>query len=752
MPHATLKLIPGVDRNRTEALNEAAIWDCNLIRFVPDRQGQGLPQKLGGWQKLFNTPMTAIVRALHAWADTNSNSYLAIGTASSISASRNSGQSADISPQYYDFDVAVSATTTSGSSSVTIIDTGSNVSSYDSIYISTPISVGGIVISGFYPCIQDTASPANTYRIISKNVIGSPAPATSSVTNGGAVPSFSATSGSLTITVTMANHGYSVGSTFAVLVPTSVGGVTLSGNFIVTTVPTAGTFTITAPSSPTSTQTVSMNGGLARITYYVGQVASPASGYGSSGYGYGGYGIGVLFAGGRQVSGVNVTTSSGICTAIIPGGTLVVPAGSRVIISSVTYTVISGGPGVFTFAGSLAGTGLTVTVSKWGFVMPDTSSTNDWSLDNWGEYLIASPHNGEIFYWNPGASDHLVVVPNAPLINEGAFISMPELQIVAFGSTFTGVQDPLLVRWCDIADLTDWVGTVTNQAGSFRIPKGSKIIGGMQGPQQGLLWTDIGLWSMQYVNQPLIYSFNEIGTGCGLVGRKAMGTLAGAVYWMSQSQFFYLSGGGVQVLNCPIWDIIFQNIDKTYLENVRCAPNSRFNEIAWYFPTIGSNGIPTHYVKYNTVLSQWDFGTLTRTAWIDQSIFGPPIGAGADFAIYQHEVGENDGDNAMDSYFQTGYFTLQEGDLKTFLDQLWPDMKWGSGSSEDAIVGVSFYTADYPGDTPKVSAMTGITKATQFLSPRIRARLVSIRVSSNEKNIFWRLGGIRYRFQPDGKF
>ena len=258
---------------------------------------------------------------------------------------------------------------------------------------------------------------------------------------------------------------------------------------------------------------------------------------------------------------------------------------------------------------------------------------------------------------------------------------------------------------------------------------------------------------MQYVNQPLIYSFNEVASGCGLVGRKATGTLAGEVYWMSQSQFFKLSGNGVEPVQCPIWDVIFQDIDTDYWENVRCAPNSRFGEIAWYYPTTNSNGVPTKYVKYNALLNQWDFGELTRTAWIDQSVNGPPIGAGGDLNIYQHETQNNADGGVMNSWFQTGYFTIQEGDLKTFLDQVWPDMKWGFyDHSPTASVTITFYTADYPGDTPKAYSYT-VTQGTQFVTPRFRARLVSIKVESNDSaDAFWRLGNLRYRFQPDGKF
>jgi hypothetical protein len=842
MPHASLKLIPGVDQNRTPALNEAAISESNLIRFMPDQQGQALPQKLGGWTQFIQTTQWDTVRALHAWSDTNTHKYLGIGADTSLQASESGNTAVNISPQYYTGNIPVSFTTTVGSAEVVITDTASNMTSYDSIYLETQVSVGGLVLSGFYTCQENGA---NTYSVFAKNVIGISTPATAAVTNGGAVPTFKTTisPSTPTVTVTLADHGYSVGSTFPILVATDIGGVTLYGNYIVTSVLSTSTFTIAASSAPTNVFTITsatwlasvatiglnslttipvgtsvvvagmtpsgyngtytvtassagsfsyakaanpgtatvfgtataaaatfaMNGGKARITYFIGQQATtPPVGYGTGGYGDGGYGTGVVFSGnGRVYTGASIVGNGTTATVTLSTNVYVTPRTVIAITGSTnfngTYTVISAVAGtststfVISSTAAFTNTGVTVSVSKWGFEMPVISEP-DWALDNWGEYLIASPHYGEIFYWNPSdTSGHAAVVPNAPLVNEGFFVAMPERQIIAYGSTFTGFQDPLLVRWCDVGNFTNWVGTVTNQAGSFRIPKGSKIVGGLQGPQQGLLWTDLGLWSMQYINLPLVYSFNEIASGCGLVGRKAAGTLAGTVYWMSQSQFFKLSGAGVEPIQCSIWDVVFQDIDTDYWENVVCAPNSRFGEVAWYYPSklnIGTSleGVATNYVKYNVLLGQWDYGTLSRTAWIDQGVNGPPIGAGGDYNIYQHETSNNANGTAMNSFFTTGYFAVEEGDLKTFLDQVWPDMKWGFyDGTQNATVTITFYTADYPGDTPREYSFT-VTQGTQFVTPRFRARLVAIKIESNDLNSFWRLGNIRYRYQPDGKF
>lgn len=759
MPHAALKLIPGVDQNRTPALNEAAISQSNLIRFVPDRNGLALPQKLGGWTRYYEQPMTAIVRALWAWADTNDGRYLGIGTEDGVYSLKN-GELGNRSPQFYLASPTLAFTTTSGTNKVEIDDTGSNVSSYDSIYLATHVSVGGLILFGFYTCETSTA---NRYNIYATNIIGLPTNATSTVAAGGTVASFTTTSGASEITVTLANHGFSVGNTFPVLVATAVGGVTLYGNYIIRQILTANTFTINAANKATSGATVSINGGRPQITYYVGQSTLPSGGgYGAGGYGAGGYGSGVTASGGRSFA-TTAASCVGTTATVSFSGYYTIPVGSQITIAGVTpsgyngsWTVTASTTGAtstvsFTVPSTLTAQTVagTITVSLWDF-----GTATDWTLDNWGEYLIANPAQGEIYYWNPtDGGTYASVVPNAPKINEGCFVAMPERQIIAYGSTFTGIQDPLLVRWCDIGNFTRWVATVSNQAGSFRIPKGSKIVGGLQGPQQGLLWTDLGIWSMQYVNLPLVWSFNEIGTGCGLIGRKAAASMNGVIYWMSQSQFFVLAGGGVEPVPCPIWDVIFQDIDMTQADKIRCAPNARFGEVAWYYPTTGSGGVPTKYVKFNTQLGVWDYGTLTRTAWIDQSVLGAPIGAGGDNLIFQHETSPDADGQAMNASLQTGYFALADGDNLTFLDQLWPDMKWGYyNGTQNANVKITFLVADYPGQTPTTHGPFTVTQASTYVTPRLRGRLVAIRVESDDVGSFWRLGNIRYRLQPDGKF
>jgi hypothetical protein len=702
MPHATLKLIPGVDQNRTPALNEAALSESQLIRFVQDRQGLGLPQKLGGWTRYYPNALAAIPRAMLAWQDTNGEKYLAVGCETAPNIANlgapiyviNDGLAKNLTPQVERSNVAVDVTTTTSSNAVVITDAGSNITNYDSVFVLTHISVGGIIIFGFYRTYQVSA---NTYEIYLLDTLGNPLIPLSAVSNGGAVAEFDTTSGSSVVEVTLADHGYSVGDTYPILVSTSVGGVTLLGNYSVRQVISSSQFTINAQQEATSTANVFINSGDAAYNYYYsfGPLVT-GTGFGAGGYGTGGFGSGIT---------------------IIPGG----------------------------------GIGL---------------DALDWTLDNWGEILIAcpnglnfgaavsSPLGGPIYQWSPQVnSPTLDVIPEAPVANAGIFVAMPQRQIIAWGSTFNGVQDPLLLRWCDIENYEQWIALPTNQAGSYRIPKGSKIVGCIQGPQQGLIWTDLALWAMQYVGPPYVYSFNEIGTGCGLIAPKAAASLNGVIYWMSQSQFFMYANGGVQGIQCPIWDVIFQDLDTTNLDKIRIAVNSRFNEVAWFYPTLSNGGEINAYVKYNVGLNQWDFGTLSRTAWINQSVLGPPIGATPEGLIYQHETSQNADGFPMTSYFQTGYFTLSDGDVLTYIDQFWPDAKWGYYEGvQDANLLLTFYVLNYPGDTPKVYGPYDVVKTTQYIVPRFRGRLVSIKIESNDIDSFWRMGAMRYRFAPDGKF
>jgi hypothetical protein len=701
MPHAAIKLIGGVNTNETPALNEnSGISQSNLIRYMYDPNGVSLVQKLGGWSRFNPLPAPAIVRALWAWEDLNLNAHLAVGTqtiaatGSAQLAVITNGAIDNITPTALTDNITPVVQTFVGNPSVEITDTTTpGITNFNSVYIATQISIGGIILFGLYACDPDGFLAADAYTVFSRDQLGNLLPAVSNSTTP-VLPSFTTVSGAISVTVNLPNYTYAVGNTFPVLAATTVGGITFFGNYVVQTIIDANNFTILAPMAATSSATGSMNGGLARFIYSFGQGALPGgTGYGIGPYGGGGYGTG---------------------TPVTP----------------------SVGPAI---------------------------DADDWTLDNFGEILIACPDRDQpfqatpfqpIYQWDEGAAQ-ATIITNAPPVNDGIFVAMPQRQIVAWGSTQTGIPDPLLITWCDIGNFNQWIPNVTNQAGSYRIARGSKIVGCAQGPQQAIVWTDIDVWSMQYIGQPFVYSFNEIGTGCGLIARKAAASINGIYYWMGSSfQFYTLSGYGVQPLPCSVWDGVFQNLDTNNLQKIRVAVNSRFGEIQWFYPSItGGTGEVDSYVKYNVYLNVWDVGALGRSAWVDQSVLGPPIGADpTTLLLQQHEI-SNDADGvAMQPFFQSGFYAVAEGDVKAFVDWIWPDFKWGQVSqAQSATLQISFLVADYPGDTPQVFGPYSVTQATEYFYTRFRARLMAVKIASSDLGSFWRIGAIRYRFAPDGK-
>lgn len=877
MPHSTLKLIPGVDQNRTLALNEAAISETNLVRFIPDKQNIGLVQKLGGWVKYFNTSLSTIVRCLWAWEDTNAVTYLAIGsegnsvngqglsvlssgsrtvitptlnnyniglyTSSStsqhpfyyaIATASTSGTTATITftgyhffsvgdyvyvsgcsvaayngahyvtgaPAYnqVEFDIAAltgagvggsisygnGLQTTVGSSTVTFNFQGSNVNDYCAINIRTPISIGGLILFGLYPLIYQSV---NSFEVTATDALGNPALATSGAQpfpGDGQIPVYYYTADQAYVYVYLPDHGYLAGDTYPVLNRVTNGSVTIFGNYEILSLGdslganTTSYFKIGTNTTASKTTPVSIGGDGSYATVVVSidyefsigdtVVISGAStaGFNTAGsivvdvttgvttrtikYANATVAAPAYDAGCTAFNSIGLSSNNGLADIVIYRSPAPLPLGTGYGVGG--YGVGGYGNGVIPPSGTA---GLPI-------------NCTDWSLDNWGSYLISCPvyydnatstlYGGSIYEWSPNSGSSISsVIPEAPSVNDGVFVAMPQRQIIAWGSTFSGIQDPLLIRWCDVNDFNSWIPLPTNQAGSYRIPRGSKIVGCLQGPQQGLVWTDLAVWAMQYSGPPYVYQFNEIGTGCGLISRKAAASMNGVVYWMSQSQFYMLGGSGVQPITCPIWDVIFQDLDTSNLDKIRIAPNSRFGEVTWYYPTLSNGGEVNAYVKYNVILQQWDFGTLSRTAWINQSVLGAPIGAGPLSSgvnyLYQHEVSQNADGAVMLSSFQTGYFVISDGEWKVFIDQVWPDMKWGLyNGQQNAHVNLTFYVTDYPGDTPRVYGPYNLSVDTEFITPRFRGRLISIKIESDptELNTFWRLGAMRYRYEQDGKF
>jgi hypothetical protein len=224
---------------------------------------------------------------------------------------------------------------------------------------------------------------------------------------------------------------------------------------------------------------------------------------------------------------------------------------------------------------------------------------------------------------------------------------------------------------------------------------------------------------------------------------------------MGLSNFYRYAGSGVEVVPCPVWDFVFQNLNTAFVQNVRAMPNTGFNEVGYLFPTLASaSGECDAYVKQN--ISEpgqpWDYGYLARSAWTDQNVFGAPIGATPSGVIYQHETGNDAAGQPMAWSYTTGYFRIGEGEDYAFVDQWIPDFKYGEfGQATTAQIQMTFSVLDYPGATPRTYGPYTVTQATQFITTRFRGALVSITFSGNDLGSFSRLGYVRYRYSVQGR-
>jgi hypothetical protein len=508
------------------------------------------------------------------------------------------------------------------------------------------------------------------------------------------IPIFTTANGSAVVNVNLTAHGQSVGNTVVFAIPTTGNGVTITGAYEVVTVTDANDFSINVTSQATSSGSFTMNGGNAQIVYYIALGPPPLG----EGYGLGGYGTG----------GYGTGTSNTVQTG-----------------NKITAT--------------------------------------DWTSDNWGEILVACPKNGGIYYWDPtGGFQNAQIIQTGPVFNSGMFVSISEQIMIAFGSSIhQGIgnqQQPLLVQWSDAGNFFQWTPAASNQAGNFTLSPGSAIIAGLAGSNQNLLWTDLDLWAMNYIGPPFVFGFNKIGSGMGAVSSHSIQQLRGSVFWMGRSNFYSYTGNGANVVPCPIWDQVFQNINTNYLQNIRAMPNTPFNEVGFLYPSAAStSGECDSYVKVNIseAGTPWDYGpanALPRSAWIDQTVLGNPISASPTGLIYQQEMTNDADGQPLVASFTTGFFFLGESEDFVFVDQIYPDFKYETVTgTSSAQIQLTFNVTNYPWDTPISYGPFTVTQATEFVSVRFRGRMMSITVESADTGTWWRIGTVRYRYSPSGR-
>jgi hypothetical protein len=563
--------------------------------------------------------------------------------------------------------------------------------------------------------------------------------------------------------------------------------------FMVTAVTNSTTITITMPSNETGSG-ASSSGGIRVQAYYSVGPAEQAPGFG---YGLGQWGGTVL---GEAQTTLNGAINSITTTIVLTDATQFPSSGTNFIqidSEEISYTGITGS----TLTGVTRGVRNTTAASH--LTLATITNTSDyvawgeaasgdlvidpglWSIDNFGDNVIALIHNAQVFEWDsalPNAtSTRATIISGAPTASRDMLVSTPDRHLVFFGTETTigdpTTQDDMFIRFSDQENISVYAPTSVNTAGTQRLSDGSRIIGAVRGRNAIYVWTDTSLFTMRFVGAPFTFAFEQVGTNCGLIGMNAAAEVDGAAYWMSENGFFRFSGN-LESMICLVEDFVYDDLNTTASQLINLGVNNLFGEIIWFYPTSNSE-IINRCVTYNYTESSpqrpiWTTGSLNRTTWQDSAIFGKPHATyyettGTSYDVvgntdgstiyYEHETGTDqvnvNATTTIASNIESGDFDISQqeglngdGEYIMKIRRFIPDFLSQTGNTQ-----VTLNIRDYPNQTQASSSLGPftITSSTTKVDTRARARLISLKIANTGSSQNWKLGGFRLDIQPDGR-
>jgi len=625
---------------------------------------------------------------------------------------------------------------------------------------------------------------------------------------------FTTTNGSSAVTITFGSeHSISAGDiilldNFSTITGSNFGSSDFDNKkFMVTTVPTSTTLTVTMPSNESGSGATT-SGGIRVQHYYPVGPAVQAKGFGWS--------LGTW--GGEEVGAFTTTLSGAINDSVTTGITLADPSqfpdsGTNFVLigtEEISYTGINSSNeltgvtrGVRNTTAASHGAGDTIT-STANYVAWGEAASGDlvlepgmWSLDNFGDKAICLIHDSAVFEWNSVASNatdtRAVIITGAPTASRHMLVSTPDRHLVFFGTETTigdtSTQDDMFIRFSDQEDINTYTPTATNTAGTQRLADGSQIRGAIRGRDAIYVWTDTALFTQRFVGQPFTFAFAQVGTNCGLAGQNACVEVDGAAYWMSENGFFRYAGK-LESLPCLVEDHVYDNINlESGNQMVSAGLNNLFGEVMWFYPTTGSS-VVNRMVAYNYFDSSpqrpvWTVGTLARTMWEDSAIFGKPHALEYDAATdtsfdvvgntegrttyYEHETGTDQvkggSVTAITANIASGDFDISQrrsitgqttgaadlrgdGEFLMKIRRFIPDFISQTGNTQ-----VTLQLRNFPNDSQASSALGPFTvsSSTQKVDTRARARAVALKVENTSSAQSWKLGTFRLDIQPDGR-
>ena len=576
--------------------------------------------------------------------------------------------------------------------------------------------------------------------------------------------------------------------------------------FMVTSVPSTTTLTITMPSNESGSGATTSGGIRVQHYYHVGPPVQ-AKGFG---YGLGSWGG---EAAGAFTSTLNGAINDSVTTLTLADASLFPSTGTNFVIigsEEISYTGVSGNTltgltrGVAGTTAASHSDGATVTNST-DYIAWGEAASGDlviepgmWSLDNFGDKAICLIHNGSVFSWDSSLSNatttRATIITGAPTASRHMLVSTPDRHLVFFGTETTigtpSTQDEMFIRFSDQEDINTYTPTATNTAGTQRLADGSRIIGAIRGRDAIYVWTDTALFTQRFVGQPFTFAFAQAGTNCGLVGQNACVEVDGAAYWMSENGFFRYAGK-LESLPCLVEDFVYDDINlESGNQMVSAGLNNLFGEVIWFYPT-STSSVVNRMVSYNYFDSSpqrpvWTNGTLSRTMWKDSAVFGSPHATEYDAATdtsfdvvgntegkttyYEHEIGTDQNKNgvitavtanissgdyditqqrAQGTGQSTGVATLRgDGEFLMKIRRFVPDFISQTGTTR-----ITLQLKNYPNSTQASSPLGpfDVTTSTTKVDTRARARAIAMKIENTAASQSWKLGTFRLDIQPDGR-
>ena len=711
---------PGFNKQVTATGGEGQWVSGDYVRFR-----YGTPEKIGGWAQLGDATLTGRNTALHHFVNASGIKYAAIGTNRMLYV-YSGGAFYEITPIKATTTLTSAFTTTNGDATVTItFASDHNITKYDIVRLDN------------FSTITDSDFGSSDFD---------------------------------------------------------------DTNFMVASVPTSTTITIEMGSNESGSGASTSGGIRVQHFYSIGPAVEESAA---------GWGLGLW---GGTVAGEITDTLDGALTSgstsIVLDNSASMPASGTVLIDSERIAYTSNTTGTNTLSGLTRGSdnttaashsdGATVTdasdYTKWG-----ASQTGDivtapglWSLDNFGNKLIATIFDGATFEWDSDAtgatSTRATIIANCPTASMQTLVSTPDRHLIAFGTETTigttSTQDDMYIRWSDqesINATTSWTPSATNTAGTQRLADGTRIVAAIRGRDAIYVWTDTSLFIMRFVGAPFVFSFQQVGTNCGLIGKNAAVEVDGSAYWMSENGFFRYTGK-LESLACLVEDYVYDDINTVPKQHIYAGLNNLFGEVSWFYPGSGAasnnRSVTYNYMDSTPERPVWTTSSLARSTWSDSHIFGKPhateydssatsdttVGNTDGVTIYfEHETGVNQikagAATAIAASIESGDFDISlaqggganlrgDGEYMMKIRRVLPDFLQQTGDAR-----ITLNLKNYPTDSQASSSLGPFTSSTTTdkIDTRARARAISLKVDNTSTGQHWKLGTFRLDIQADGR-